>query len=63
MPHINARQLTISTSSVNDALGVRFLPPSVLQNWERRLKCVASTNDDTSTAEELNSSFQLDNFD
>ena len=30
-------------------LGVRFLPPAVLQNWERRLKCLASTKEDAST--------------
>ncbi|KAJ5091039.1 hypothetical protein N7532_009723 [Penicillium argentinense] len=63
MPHINPRQLAISTSSVNNTLGITFLPPSVLQNWERRLKCLASTKNDSSTAEHLNSSFQLDDVD
>ena len=63
IPHISPRQLAFSTSSVNDALGFRFLPPSVLQNWQGRLKCLASTKEDASTAEELDTSFQLDDFD
>jgi hypothetical protein len=61
--HFNPRQLAISTSSVNDTLGVRFLPPAVLQNWERHLKCLASTKEHALPTKELNSSFQLDNFD
>ena len=63
MPHINPRQLAISTSSIDDALGVRFLPPSVLQSWEHRLKALASTKEDACTNEETNLSFQLDDFD
>ncbi|KAJ5098843.1 hypothetical protein N7532_005844 [Penicillium argentinense] len=61
--HFNPRPITIPTSSANDILGVRFLPPSVLQCWERRLKCLASTKDNASIAEQQNSSFQLDDFD
>jgi hypothetical protein len=60
---INPRQLAFSTASINDTLGVGFLAPSMLQNWERRLKYLASTRKDDSTAEELNSSFQLYDFD